>query len=203
MTRSSYRLERYVIQLNRIAVIQYLFHFGIRLDMSDNEYRHVLIRSSVHGNSPILLDQFPKTEDVLPTNQAPRKDSPVMMCRQYSLQVVLAGLDCVVGILRTHGVNDKAVVALHVGQDVCYAVTRANSERTEVVPQNGNRQHVVLCGNVRHFGELTRRQGTCRQSMRNCAEHSVFVALSFLKQIGSIAPPSYPDRLEVLCFTLP
>ena len=203
MTRSGNHLERDVIQLHRVAVIQHLFHFGIRLDMSNNEDPHVLIRSSVHGNSLVLLDQFSKTEDVFPTNQVPREYSPVMMCRQYSLQVVLAGLDCVVSILRTHGVNDKAVVALHVGQDVCYAVTRANSERTEVVPQNGNRQHVVLRGNVRHFGERTHRHGACRQSTRNCAEHSVFVALSFLKQIDSIAPPSYPDRLEVLCLPLP
>ena len=202
VTRSSNHLERHIVQLHLFAVMQHLLHFGIRLDVNDTKDHDVLIGSSVYGNALVLLDQFSKTEDVLSTNQVPMEDSPVVMCHQYSLQVILAGFDCVVGIVWTHRINDKAVVALHVGQDVRYIVTRRNSKCTKIVPQSGNRQHVVLCWNVRHFGERTSRQGTRRQSTRNCAKHSSFVALFFLKQIDSIASPPHSNRLEVRCFSL-
>lgn len=66
VTRSADYLERDVIQLHTIAVLQHLFNFVVGLRMKQSRQSHVLVLSSVHGHFRVRLQQLAQTQNVLP-----------------------------------------------------------------------------------------------------------------------------------------
>lgn len=65
MTRSTNHLERNVIQLYAVSILQNLLNFVIGLRITQHSHLHVLIVSSIHRHVWIRLQHLSQTKDVL------------------------------------------------------------------------------------------------------------------------------------------